>query len=184
MEDYELDLVIGQGPSARSVKVPLQKFTLIGATTRAGLLTAPLRARFGIVHRLDFYQDRERVIREAIADLRAAWAAHPDDAALADLIGELTSGSAEFARFWELRDVSQSSNTSRTASAIRTGEGLPTRAVSRPDPAATAPQKKSVAVPPSADPAGTVKLLSRHSSRAQAIGCLHCVFVLGPVGPL
>ena len=57
MEDYELDIVIGQGPSARSVKVPLQKFTLIGATTRAGLLTSPLRARFGIVHRLDFYND-------------------------------------------------------------------------------------------------------------------------------
>jgi Holliday junction DNA helicase RuvB len=55
MEDYELDIVIGQGPSARSVKVPLQKFTLIGATTRAGLLTSPLRARFGIVHRLEFY---------------------------------------------------------------------------------------------------------------------------------
>jgi Holliday junction DNA helicase RuvB len=59
MEDYELDIVIGQGPSARSVKVPLQKFTLIGATTRAGLLTAPLRARFGIVHRLDFYGERD-----------------------------------------------------------------------------------------------------------------------------
>ncbi len=55
MEDYELDIVIGQGPGARSVKVPLQRFTLIGATTRAGLITAPLRARFGIVHRLDFY---------------------------------------------------------------------------------------------------------------------------------
>src|SRR5262245_7336751 len=49
--------MIGQGPSARSVKVPVQKFTLIGATTRAGLLTGPLRARFGIVHRLDFYED-------------------------------------------------------------------------------------------------------------------------------
>jgi Holliday junction DNA helicase RuvB len=60
MEDYELDIIIGQGPSARSVKVPLQRFTLIGATTRAGLLTAPLRARFGIVHRLDFYQDGDR----------------------------------------------------------------------------------------------------------------------------
>ena len=59
MEDYELDIVIGQGPSARSVKVPLQKFTLIGATTRAGLLTSPLRARFGIVHRLDFYTDND-----------------------------------------------------------------------------------------------------------------------------
>jgi Holliday junction DNA helicase RuvB len=55
MEDYELDIVIGQGPSARSIKVPLQRFTLVGATTRTGLLTSPLRARFGIVHRLDFY---------------------------------------------------------------------------------------------------------------------------------
>ncbi len=57
MEDYELDIVIGQGPGARSVKVPVQRFTLIGATTRTGLLTSPLRARFGIVHRLDFYND-------------------------------------------------------------------------------------------------------------------------------
>jgi len=56
MEDFELDIVIGQGPGARSVKVPLQPFTLIGATTRAGLLTAPLRARFGIHHHLDFYE--------------------------------------------------------------------------------------------------------------------------------
>jgi len=67
MEDYELDIVIGQGPGARSVKVPLQKFTLIGATTRAGLLTAPLRARFGIVHRLDFYNDAdiEEIVRRS-----------------------------------------------------------------------------------------------------------------------
>jgi holliday junction DNA helicase RuvB len=68
MEDYELDIVIGQGPSARSVKVPLQRFTLIGATTRTGLLTSPLRARFGIVHRLDFYTDEdiyEIVVRSA-----------------------------------------------------------------------------------------------------------------------
>src|SRR5436190_13803255 len=67
MEDYEVDIVIGQGPSARSVKVPLQKFTLIGATTRAGLLTAPLRARFGIVHRLDFYADSdiEEIVRRS-----------------------------------------------------------------------------------------------------------------------
>ncbi len=55
MEDFQLDIIIGQGPSARTVKIELPKFTLIGATTRAGLLTAPLRARFGIVHRLDFY---------------------------------------------------------------------------------------------------------------------------------
>src|SRR5262245_13019410 len=59
LEDFELDIVIGQGPTARSVKVPLQPFTLIGATTRAGLLTAPLRARFGIVHRLDFYTEAD-----------------------------------------------------------------------------------------------------------------------------
>jgi Holliday junction DNA helicase RuvB len=67
MEDYELDIVIGQGPSARSVKVPIQRFTLIGATTRAGLLTAPLRARFGIVHRLDFYTDAdiEEIVRRS-----------------------------------------------------------------------------------------------------------------------
>src|SRR6476620_3580868 len=68
MEDYELDIVIGQGPSARSVKVPLQRFTLVGATTRTGLLTSPLRARFGIVHRLDFYTEQdilEIVIRSA-----------------------------------------------------------------------------------------------------------------------
>jgi holliday junction DNA helicase RuvB len=72
MEDYELDIVIGQGPSARSVKVPLQKFTLIGATTRAGLLTAPLRARFGIVHRLDFYGERdvEIILRRSARILR------------------------------------------------------------------------------------------------------------------
>jgi holliday junction DNA helicase RuvB len=57
MEDYELDILIGTGPGARSVKVPLPRFTLVGATTRAGLLTSPLRARFGIVHRLDFYTE-------------------------------------------------------------------------------------------------------------------------------
>ena len=67
MEDYELDIVIGQGPSARSVKVPVQRFTLIGATTRAGLLTSPLRSRFGIVHRLDFYEaaDVEEIVRRS-----------------------------------------------------------------------------------------------------------------------
>jgi len=59
MEDYELDIMVGQGPGAHSVKLELKKFTLIGATTRAGLLTSPLRARFGIVHRLDFYTDRD-----------------------------------------------------------------------------------------------------------------------------
>ncbi len=55
MEDYQLDIMIGEGPSARSIKIDLPPFTLIGATTRAGLLTSPLRDRFGIVQRLDFY---------------------------------------------------------------------------------------------------------------------------------
>ncbi|MGH9310200.1 MAG: Holliday junction branch migration DNA helicase RuvB [Vicinamibacterales bacterium] len=68
MEDYELDIMIGEGPGARSVKIPVQRFTLIGATTRTGLLTSPLRARFGIVLRLDYYTDeniREIVLRSA-----------------------------------------------------------------------------------------------------------------------
>jgi Holliday junction DNA helicase RuvB len=57
LEDYSLDLMLGSGPGARSMKVPLKPFTLVAATTRAGLLTAPLRGRFGIVHRLDFYTE-------------------------------------------------------------------------------------------------------------------------------
>jgi Holliday junction DNA helicase RuvB len=56
MEDYQLDIMIGEGPAARSIKLNLPPFTLIGATTRAGLLTSPLRDRFGIVQRLEFYQ--------------------------------------------------------------------------------------------------------------------------------
>jgi Holliday junction DNA helicase, RuvB subunit len=59
MEDYQLDLVIGQGPSTRTIKLDLPRFTLIGATTRAGALTSPLRERFGLVHRLDFYSPAE-----------------------------------------------------------------------------------------------------------------------------
>jgi Holliday junction DNA helicase RuvB len=59
MEDFFINLMIGEGPGARSIKMPLPRFTLIGATTRAGLLTAPLRARFGIIHRLEFYTPEE-----------------------------------------------------------------------------------------------------------------------------
>jgi Holliday junction DNA helicase RuvB len=83
MEDFELDIVIGQGPGARSVKVPVEPFTLVGATTRAGLLTSPLRARFGIVHRLDFYAvgDIEEIARRSARILGV----HMDDAAAADI---------------------------------------------------------------------------------------------------
>jgi Holliday junction DNA helicase RuvB len=59
MEDYQIDVLIGQGPSARSIKLDLKRFTLIGATTRAGLLTSPLRDRFGVSFRLDFYSAGE-----------------------------------------------------------------------------------------------------------------------------
>src|SRR3954467_7816115 len=59
MEDFQLDLIIGEGPAARSVKIELSKFTLVGATTRAGLLTNPLRDRFGIPVRLNFYTEEE-----------------------------------------------------------------------------------------------------------------------------
>ena len=62
MEDFRLDLIIGQGPAARIHPFPLAHFTLVGATTRAGLITAPLRSRFGIVHRLDFYTPEDLLI--------------------------------------------------------------------------------------------------------------------------
>jgi len=62
MEDYNLDLVIGQGPAARTMKIDLPPFTLVGATTRASMITSPLRARFGIVHRLEFYSPEELMI--------------------------------------------------------------------------------------------------------------------------
>jgi Holliday junction DNA helicase RuvB len=71
MEDFQLDLVIGQGPSARTVRLPLKRFTLIGATTRTGLLTSPLRDRFGSTFRLDFYQvaELELIIHRSAAIL-------------------------------------------------------------------------------------------------------------------
>ena len=59
MEDFQLDIMIGEGPAARSIKLNLKPFTLVGATTRAGLLTSPLRDRFGIVQRLEFYTEAE-----------------------------------------------------------------------------------------------------------------------------
>jgi len=59
MEDFTIDIMLGEGPKAKSVKIPLKPFTLIGATTRIGLLTSPLRNRFGIIHRLDYYSVEE-----------------------------------------------------------------------------------------------------------------------------
>jgi Holliday junction DNA helicase RuvB len=80
MEDYQIDVLIGQGPSARSIKLDLKRFTLIGATTRAGLLTSPLRDRFGVTFRLDFYTPEQlstivrrsaRILNVAIEDAGA-----------------------------------------------------------------------------------------------------------------
>ncbi|MCI0531231.1 MAG: Holliday junction branch migration DNA helicase RuvB [candidate division Zixibacteria bacterium] len=72
LEDYYLDIMIDKGPAARSVKLPLKKFTLIGATTRAGLLTSPLRSRFGVVGRLDYYSpdDLLKIIARSAAILK------------------------------------------------------------------------------------------------------------------
>ncbi|MCC7007156.1 MAG: Holliday junction branch migration DNA helicase RuvB [Ottowia sp.] len=73
LEDYQIDIMIGEGPAARSVKLDLQPFTLVGATTRAGMLTNPLRDRFGIVARLEFYTAEElaRIVRRSAALLNA-----------------------------------------------------------------------------------------------------------------
>jgi Holliday junction DNA helicase RuvB len=88
MEDYQLDIMIGEGPAARSIKLDLPPFTLVGATTRAGLLTSPLRDRFGIVQRLEFYSvpDLTRIVTRSAQHPRRADRRRParrDRAALA-----------------------------------------------------------------------------------------------------
>src|SRR3990172_4991181 len=83
MEDYQIDLMIGQGPSARSIKLDLKRFTLIGATTRSGLLTSPLRNRFGAIFRLDFYsaETLARILSRSASILGVSG----DDAGLAEI---------------------------------------------------------------------------------------------------
>jgi Holliday junction DNA helicase RuvB len=94
MEDYQLDLMIGEGPGARSIKLDLPPFTLIGATTRAGLLTSPLRDRFGIVQRLEFYSIAElrSIVTRSAAILRLQL--QPDGA---DRIAERSRGTPRIA---------------------------------------------------------------------------------------
>ena len=74
LEDYQIDIMIGEGPAARSIKLDLQPFTLVGATTRAGMLTNPLRDRFGIVARLEFYSPEElqRIVLRSAGLLKAS----------------------------------------------------------------------------------------------------------------
>lgn len=90
MEDFKLDIVIGKGPAARSIRLDLPRFTVIGATTRAGALAAPLRDRFGHVHRLEFYTDDEiaKIIERAAGILEST--IHPESAALLSTRARLT----------------------------------------------------------------------------------------------
>ena len=85
MEDFYIDIMIGEGPGARSIKMRLPPFTLVGATTRAGLLTAPLRGRFGIIHRLDFYAAEE--LRVIVAQSAAILSAEIDADGAAEIAG-------------------------------------------------------------------------------------------------
>ena len=94
LEDYQIDIMIGEGPAARSIKLDLQPFTLVGATTRAGMLTNPLRDRFGIVARLEFYtpQELERIVTRSARLLHA-----PIDAAGAMEIARRSRGTPRIA---------------------------------------------------------------------------------------
>jgi Holliday junction DNA helicase RuvB len=106
LEDYEVDIVIGQGPSARTMKVHLERFTLIGATTRTGLLTSPLRSRFGIHHRLEFYTpaDLEEIVRRSARILNV-----PVDAGAAAEISRRSRGTPRIANrlLRRVRDYAQ-----------------------------------------------------------------------------
>jgi len=94
MEDFQLDIMIGEGPGARSIKIDLPPFTLVGATTRAGLLTSPLRDRFGIVQRLEFYgrDDLQRIVERSAGILGV-----PVDAAGAERIAGRSRGTPRIA---------------------------------------------------------------------------------------
>ena len=106
MEDYQLDIMIGEGPAARSIKLNLPPFTLVGATTRAGLLTSPLRDRFGIVQRLEFYgvDELERIVTRSAAILNV-----PIDPAGARRIAQRSRGTPRIANrlLRRVRDYAQ-----------------------------------------------------------------------------
>jgi holliday junction DNA helicase RuvB len=106
LEDYQLDIMIGEGPGARSIKLNLPPFTLVGATTRAGLLTSPLRDRFGIVQRLEFYgvDDLERIVTRSAGILEA-----PIDAAGSRYIAARSRGTPRIANrlLRRVRDFAQ-----------------------------------------------------------------------------
>ena len=117
MEDYQLDIMIGEGPAARSIKLSLPPFTLVGATTRAGLLTSPLRDRFGIVQRLEFYavEDLERIVTRSAAILGVGI-----DAAGARRIAQRSRGTPRIANrlLRRVRDYAQVRGDGRIDQAI------------------------------------------------------------------
>ncbi len=106
MEDYQLDIMIGEGPAARSIKLNIPPFTLVGATTRAGLLTSPLRDRFGIVQRLEFYNtaELERIVRRSAGILQV-----PTNAGGAARIAQRSRGTPRIANrlLRRVRDYAQ-----------------------------------------------------------------------------
>jgi len=117
MEDYQLDIMIGEGPAARSIKLNLPPFTLIGATTRAGLLTSPLRDRFGIVQRLEFYgvPDLERIVTRSASILEV-----PIDPAGALRIAQRARGTPRIANrlLRRVRDYAQFKADGRITEAV------------------------------------------------------------------
>jgi Holliday junction DNA helicase RuvB len=119
MEDFELDLMIGQGPSARSVKLDLPRFTLIGATTRPGLITAPLRGRFGINFHLDFYpvSDLQVIVERSASILEAAIEAEG-----AHAIAQRSRGTPRIANrlLRRVRDYAEVEHDGRITAAIAT----------------------------------------------------------------
>jgi len=119
MEDFQLDIIIGEGPGARSIKIDLPPFTLVGATTRAGLLTSPLRDRFGIVQRLEFYDDEEltRIVTRSAGILDV-----PADAAGAHEIARRSRGTPRIANrlLRRVRDFAQVEGDGRIDSAVAT----------------------------------------------------------------
>ncbi len=119
MEDRQLDILIGEGPAARSIKLELQPFTLVGATTRAGLLTSPLRDRFGIVQRLNFYTTEEvcRIVTRAAGILGLAI-----DAAGAQVLAQRSRGTARIAErlLRRVRDYAEVRAAGRIDAAVAT----------------------------------------------------------------
>jgi holliday junction DNA helicase RuvB len=117
MEDFQLDIIIGEGPGARSIKIDLPAFTLVGATTRAGLLTSPLRDRFGIVQRLEFYSDVEL---GSIVTRSAGILGVPIDAAGAHEIARRSRGTPRIANrlLRRVRDFAQVEGDGRIDAAI------------------------------------------------------------------